>query len=155
MRIHAMVRTAVTAAVVMGMAAGAYAQGKPRVVEMTGNDAMKFSVTSIAAKPGETLTVKLKSIGTLPKIAMAHNFVLLTAGSDATKFSNESAKAGPAGNYIAPGLKNQVLASTALAGPGETVEVTFKVPDQAGTYTFLCSFPGHFAAGMRGTLVVK
>jgi azurin len=47
-----------------------------------------------------------------------------------------------------------VIAHTGLVGPGETVEVTFKAP-AAGTYTFLCSFPGHFAAGMKGTLVVK
>jgi len=26
---------------------------------------------------------------------------------------------------------------------------------KAGTYTFLCTFPGHFVAGMKGTLVVK
>ena len=43
----------------------------------------------------------------------------------------------------------------ALAGGGETVEVTFRAPTAPGTYTFLCSFPGHFAAGMRGTLVIK
>jgi azurin len=57
--------------------------------------------------------------------------------------------------YIPAARASDVLASTALAGGGETVEVTFKAPAAAGTYTFLCSFPGHFAVGMRGTLVVK
>ena len=52
-------------------------------------------------------------------------------------------------------MKDQVLAATALAGPGETVDVTFKVPATAGSYPFLCTFPGHFAAGMRGNIVVK
>jgi uncharacterized cupredoxin-like copper-binding protein len=28
------------------------------------------------------------------------------------------------------------------------------VPAVAGKYDFICTFPGHFAAGMRGTLVV-
>ena len=42
-----------------------------------------------------------------------------------------------------------------VAGAGETVEVTFKVPAAAGDYTYLCSFPGHFQAGMKGTLTVK
>lgn len=153
MRIHAMVRAAVTAAVVLGVAAGAYAQGKPRVVEMTGNDAMKFSVTSIAAKPGETLTVRLKSIGTLPKIAMAHNFVLLAAGTDAAAFANVAATSAP--TYIPAAQKAKVLAMTAMAGPGETVEVTFKVPAKPGRYDYICSFPGHFLAGMKGVLVVK
>jgi azurin len=48
-----------------------------------------------------------------------------------------------------------VIAHTGLAGAGETVEVTFKVPAAAGEYPFLCSFPGHFQAGMKGTLAVK
>ena len=38
---------------------------------------------------------------------------------------------------------------------GKTAEVTFTAPQQIGEYTFLCSFPGHFAVGMRGTLVVS
>ena len=42
-----------------------------------------------------------------------------------------------------------------MAGPGETVDVTFKVPAKAGSYPFTCTFPGHSAAGMKGTLVVK
>jgi uncharacterized cupredoxin-like copper-binding protein len=33
--------------------------------------------------------------------------------------------------------------------------VTFGVPAKPGSYTFICSFPGHFNAGMRGTLVVR
>jgi azurin len=52
-------------------------------------------------------------------------------------------------------MKASVLASTPLAGPGETVEVTFKAPTAAGEYTFLCSFPGHFLSGMKGALTVK
>ena len=52
-------------------------------------------------------------------------------------------------------MKDQVLAATTMAGPGETVEVTFKVPTAPGTYHYMCTFPGHFAAGMRGTIVVK
>ena len=42
-----------------------------------------------------------------------------------------------------------------LAGAGETVEVTFKVPAAAGEYPYICSFPGHFQAGMKGMLSVK
>ena len=69
-------------------------------------------------------------------------------------FANAAAMAG-ATAYIPAARKGDVLAHTALAGAGETVEITFKAPATAGSYTFLCSFPGHFAAGMRGTLVVK
>jgi len=125
-----------------------------RLVELTGNDLMKYSVTAIAAKPGELLHVRLKNAGTLPKVAMAHNFVLLAKGADASAFTNASATAAASG-YIDPAMKAKVLASTPLAGPGETVDVTFKAPAAPGDYTFLCSFPGHFLSGMKGVLTVK
>jgi azurin len=125
-----------------------------RTVEIVGTDDMKFSVTDIAAKPGEQLTVRLVSKGTMPKIAMAHNFVLLQKDASTVKFVTAGASFRDQ-DFIAPELKGQVIAKTALAGPGETVEVTFKVPAAAGAYPFLCSFPGHFQAGMKGTLTVK
>ena len=33
--------------------------------------------------------------------------------------------------------------------------MTFTVPKVAGKYPYLCSFAGHFAAGMSGVLLVK
>jgi azurin len=115
---------------------------------------MKYSLTSIDAKPGETLRIRLTSKGTLPKIAMAHNFVLLKLGAKQLEFANAAAMARET-DFIPPAMKDQVLAATGLAGPGETVEVVVKVPTAPGSYPYLCSFPGHFAAGMRGTLNVK
>ena len=133
-------------------------QDKPastgRLVEITGGDDMKYNVTSISAKPGETLRIRLVSKGTLPKIAMAHNVVVLKAGAKQIDFVNAASQAR-ATDFIPPDMKDQVLAATGLAGPGETVEVVFKVPAAAGSYPYVCTFPGHFAAGMRGTIVVK
>ncbi len=125
-----------------------------RTIEIVGTDDMKFSVTNIAAKPGEQLRVRLVTKGTMPKIAMAHNFILLRKDASAIKFVGASALARET-DYIAPEMKDQVIAATALAGAGETVEVTFKVPAATGEYPYVCSFPGHFQAGMRGTLTVK
>ena len=145
---------AVVASAVVAWGSVAVAAPAGRLVEITGNDQMKFSIMSITAKPGELLHVRLKSVGTLPKIAMAHNFVLLAKGTDATAFTTASATAAATG-YIPAQFKAKVLASTALVGPGETVDVTFKAPAVAGRYVYLCSFPGHFVAGIKGTLVVK
>lgn len=125
-----------------------------RTIELTGGDDMKFNLTKIEAKPGETLHVVLKSTGTIPKVAMAHNFVLLKLGSDVAAFVKASMMAA-ATDYVPQDLKAQVLAATKLAGPGETVEVTFKVPTKAGSYPYMCTFPGHVAAGMKGELVVQ
>jgi azurin len=125
-----------------------------RTVELTADDKMKFDKAEIAAKPGETLRIVLKNAGTMPKLVAAHNFVLLKAGSDAAAFATAAFNARDT-DFIPPSLKTSVIANTALAGPGETVETTVKVPAKAGSYPFLCSFAGHFALGMKGTLVVK
>jgi len=125
-----------------------------RTVDIVGTDDMKYSVTTITAKPGEQIRVRLVSKGAMPKIAMAHNFVLLAKSADVLKFVNASAMAR-ATDFIPPEMKAQVIAATALAGAGETVEVTFKAPTAPGTYTYICSFPGHFQAGMKGMLTVK
>ena len=128
--------------------------GAARTVEITGGDDMKYNVTKIAAKPGETLRIVFKSVGTLPKIAMGHNVVVLQQGTDQIKFTQAGMTARDT-DFIAPDLKGQVLAATKIAGPGETVEVTFKVPAKAGAYPYICTFPGHFFAGMKGNLIVK
>jgi len=125
-----------------------------RTVEITGNEQMKYDVTSITAKPRETLHVVLKAVGSMPKAAMAHNFVLLTAGTSPLEVANAALTARET-DFIPPTMKDKVLASTGLAGGGETVEVTFKAPAKPGTYPYLCTFPGHFALGMKGDLVVK
>jgi azurin len=128
--------------------------GAGRTVELTGGDDMKFNTTAIEAKPGETLHIVLKNVGAVPKVAMAHNFVALKAGVDAAKFSQDAMTAKDT-DYVPAARKADVLGATKLAGPGETVEVTFKAPAKAGVYPYLCTFPGHYAAGMKGDLTVK
>ena len=127
--------------------------GAARLIEIGAGDDMKYSVTEIAAKPGETLRLKLVSKGTLPKVAMAHNVVVLKSAAKQADFANAAATAR-ATDFVPPDMKDQVLAASGLAGPGETVEVTVKIP-AAGSYPFICTFPGHFAAGMRGTITAK
>lgn len=133
--------------------AAAKTAAAPRVVTLGATETMKFEPATIQAKAGERLRVVLKPTGTMPKIAMAHNFVILKPGSDNAAFVNASAMARP--DFIAPALKSQVLVATAMAGAGETVAVEFAAPAKPGRYTFICTFPGHFAAGMKGTLIVK
>jgi azurin len=85
---------------------------------------------------------------------MAHNVVVLQKGADVKAFVTASATARDTG-FIAPAFAKQIIAATQLAGAGDTVQVTFTVPSARGRYDFVCSFPGHYASGMRGVLVVK
>jgi azurin len=125
-----------------------------RTIEMTGGDTMKYDRASIQARPGERLHVVLKSIGTAPKVVMAHNFVLLKAGVKPEEFVNAAMNAR-ATDFIPPDMQDKVIAAKGLVGPGETVDVTFTAPLKPGRYTYLCSFPGHYMVGMKGELVVK
>jgi azurin len=134
--------------------APATASKAARTVELTAGDTMKYDKAEIPARPGETLHVVLKNTGAMPKIAAAHNFVVLKLGTDQAAFNTAAFNARET-DFIPPDMKSAVIANTPLAGPGETVETTFKVPAKAGQYPYLCSFPGHFALGMRGTLIVK
>lgn len=135
-------------------AAGAPAAAAVRVITIEANDAMKFNVTRIEAKPGESLKIVLKNVGTLPKEAMGHNWVLLAKGTDVMAYSTAAMQAR-ATEYIPAALAKQVIAHSKLLGPKQTDEVSFTVPSEVGDYPYICSFPAHAMAGMRGVLVVK
>jgi azurin len=125
-----------------------------RTVDIVGTDNMKYSVTRIEAKRGETLRLVLTTQSKMPKDVMAHNIVVLARGTNAERF-NTAAIAAKATDFIPAARKAEIVAYTGLAGAGEKVEVTFTVPDAAGNYEFICTFPGHFKLGMKGVLVVK
>lgn len=128
--------------------------GAVKTVTIIGTNQMQYSVTKITASAGEKIKVVLKSQGSLPKSAMAHNVVFLKKGTEVEAFVNASAMA-KSNDYIAPDFEDQIIAATGLAGGGETVTVTFTVPSEPGTYAYVCSFPGHYYAGMKGVLIVK
>jgi azurin len=130
------------------------ASSGPREIDLTAGDTMKFNTTTIVASPGEALDVVLTNIGTVPVEVMGHNWILLKAGSDALAFSNAAQGAKDTG-YIPPSLKDEIIAHIDLLGPRKSGEVRFNAPTVPGSYPFLCSFPGHCAAGMKGTLVVR
>lgn len=143
--------TLTLALIFTGVMSSAMAQ---RTIEMVGTDNMKFSVTSIEAEPGEEITIKLTTKSQIPKTAMAHNVVVIDNNANVGDVASASMQARD-NDYIAPEYEDQIIAATGLAGGGETVEVTFTVPETPGDYEYICSFPGHFSAGMKGVLTVK
>ncbi|MGV3532163.1 MAG: plastocyanin/azurin family copper-binding protein [Chthoniobacteraceae bacterium] len=123
-------------------------------VEITGNDQMKFDTALIEVKPSQKVSLTLKNVGTMPKVSMGHNWVLLAKDQDPAAFV-EASQMQMANEYVAPELKSKVLAHTKLLGPGESDTITFVAPSTPGDYTYICSFPGHFAIGMKGILKVQ
>ena len=128
------------------------AAGAVKSVNLTGTDNMKFAPAIIRVKAGDKVKINLKVVSAMPKMAMAHNFVLLKAGADAAAIATAGATARET-NFISPKSKAQIIAASPLAGGGETVTVEFTAP-AAGKYTFICTFPGHFLGGMVGQLIV-
>lgn len=124
-----------------------------RTIDIVAADDMKYSLTTITAEPGEELRIRLTSKGVIPKVAMAHNVVVLQLATDIETLLKEG---GPyrENDFIPPSMMQQVIAKTSLAGPGERVQVTFTVPTTPGEYPFICTFAGHYQAGMKGTLIV-
>jgi len=122
--------------------------------ELTAGDNMKYNLAMIEAKPGQDVKVILTNIGSMPKQAMAHNFILLAKGTDPKAFVDAAVTAA-ATDYIPAAMADKIIAHTKLLGPKQTDEINFKAPKEPGEYTFLCSFPAHYLSGMKGALVVK
>tara|TARA_B100002019_G_C21121752_1_gene523696 strand:+ start:202 stop:642 length:441 start_codon:yes stop_codon:yes gene_type:complete len=124
-------------------------------IVITGNDTMQFDLKAFEVKAGEKVSLTLKNTGKLPKIAMGHNLVLLKKGVSAIAFGQKAMGAGAnATNPLPDSVKEDVIASTKLLGPGESDTVSFTAPADPGNYEYVCTFPGHFAM-MRGTMTVK
>jgi azurin len=145
--------TALVALSVLATSSRSEAQ-QARVIQIEVGDNMTFLPAAITAAPGESIKVVLKNVGRIPKAAMAHNFVLLKKGVDPMKLVDACASAADT-NYLSASVTPQLLAYTRLIGPGESAEARFEAPAVRGDYVFVCTFPGHFAMGMKGVLTVK
>lgn len=123
-------------------------------IEIEGNDQMKFNKKELTVDAScKEITLTLKHVGKLDKKLMGHNWVVFeTKNKDAVMKSANTA--GEAKDYH-PDSK-LMIAATKTIGGGETTEVKFsgKKLKKGGDYTFVCTFPGHYAL-MVGKLIVK
>lgn len=118
---------------------------------ITANDQLKFSVETIDVKAGEKVRITLKNVGTVPKEAMGHDFILLKPGTDIAAYAAKAAES-KATDYVPASELSSILAHTRMLGPGEEDTIEFTVP--AGEYDFICGFPGH-SFSMKGKLIAK
>ncbi len=102
----------------------------------TEGDTLKFDQASLEAKAGSTVTVVFQNASTINQ----HNWVLVQSGTK-DEVAAAGTEAGAEAHWI-PSGDDRVLAKSGLLEPGGTQEVRFTVP-AAGTYQFVCTFPGH------------
>ena len=119
---------------------------------LTGNDLMKFDKSEFTVKTGQEITLTLRHIGKGDIKIMGHNFVLLKEGVVIPAFAAKAAASGQKEDWIPEGGKD-VIAHTKMLGGGQSTSVTFTAP-AAGTYDFVCSFPGHSGL-MKGKFIVE
>ncbi len=121
-----------------------------RLIYLTAQAGLKFSMSSISAKAGERITLTLSNEDLMP-----HNWVLANQGHyQAIGELSDRMLGDPSAldrGYVPE--SPHVLASIGIVNPDEQVTITFNAPPSPGSYVYLCSYPGHWRA-MRGTLFV-
>ena len=103
-------------------------QAKPRVVRVIAGPAYAFTPSDIAVTNGETVTFEVTSMG-----GLVHEFMV-----------------GPADAVAADRAGTSEIADIGMMQT-KTLTYTF---DGAGPYAFACHAPGHYEAGMTGTITV-
>ncbi len=110
--------------------------GGPELLDIDVNgDALEFNISSMSASAGAELVVTFKN----SSVINTHNWAMVEEGTkdavatDGLGFPND--------NWLPPN-DSRIIGSTILIGPGESGQATFTAPS-AGTYQFVCTFPGH------------
>lgn len=109
---------------------------------------LKYDKTSITVAPGSKIQLTFNN-----KDDMLHNLVLVQPGQ-ATEVGTAAINLGLKGEkmeYVPNSPK--VLYHTKLLQPGTSETIYFTAPTKPGTYTYVCTFPGHYVV-MQGSLIV-
>ncbi len=117
------------------------------------NDRMRFSESLIEVPAGKKITIVFNNVGHMPKEQMGHNLVILKDDKDAQKFAMEATYSKDNG-YIPKEMEDWIVAHTELLGPGQSETLVFNAPKKPGEYPFICTFPAHYAIGMKGIMRV-
>jgi azurin len=110
-------------------------------------DELAYDVVEIRARAGSEITVDfVNRSGGMP-----HNIVFVNSASDINPVGLAALEASKT-DYVPQDEIERIFGFTAMAGPGETVSVTIQVPEEPGTYPYICTYPGHFTV-MQGELI--
>ena len=114
------------------------AKAAKRTIALTMSDAMRFAPDRITVKQGETVRIVVRNEGSL-----LHEFVLGTK-QELDEHAALMARF--------PGMEHDEP-YMAHVPPGKTGEIVWTF-NRAGSFDFACLIPGHYQAGMVGTVSV-
>lgn len=129
--------------VLSALLAGCEGPSSPTV---SAGDAFAFEPTAISVAANSATAIAFKNNAS----GLQHNWVLVNGDETVAAQVDEEAQSAP--NYVPQGP--QVLAASQLLNSGAQAKVAIPAL-QPGSYTYICTFPGHFQAGMKGALTVK
>lgn len=114
-----------------------------------------FAPNALSAPANTLVTLTFNNLAA----AVQHNWVLVDGGDDVAEAVNAAAQAGVTretgtAGAVPPADTPGLLVAVPMINAGEGSTVTFETPGP-GTYQFICTFPGHYIAGMRGELTVE
>ncbi len=109
-----------------------------RTISIDMGDNMRFSPANVQAKQGETIRFVIKNSGKIK-----HEFVLGTAA--ALKEHYEVMKKFPDMEHFDPNM--------VTLAPSQTGEIVWQF-SKSGKVEFACLQPGHYEAGMKGSVTV-
>ena len=120
----------------------------PVTLDITVNsDALQFDLDTLSAPAGAEVVLNLNN----RSATQTHNWAMVEAGTkDAV--AADGIASGADNNWL-PLNDSRIIGSTILIGPGDSGQVTFTAPS-AGTYDFVCTFPGHNST-MFGEFIVN
>lgn len=129
--------------------AGAFAAEVEIITINTLQAQMRYDVTEFDVSPGANVKIIFQNMDDMP-----HNMVFVQPGTDVVAMANKSMD-NPEAALKRDWLPedSRMWAHSKLVNPKETTEITFKAPEKAGTYPYVCTFPGH-AAIMQGKMNV-
>jgi azurin len=81
--------------------------------------------------------------------------MLVNGGDEVADAVYQAALAAGIAKGFVPDDLSQVIAYTGLVDPGAQATVRFTTPSAPGSYTYICTFAGHYLAGMKGVLIVQ
>ncbi len=99
-------------------------------------DALQFDKDRLEVPAGTKVILCFENVSGVNQ----HNWVLVKDGTK-DDVAARGLEAGPDNDWVQPGDPD-VVANTGVVKPGEGGEVSF-TPPPAGTYQFVCTFPGH------------
>jgi plastocyanin len=112
---------------------------------MTVRDNMFFSLDTIVGVTEQALTIEFTNTSRLP-----HNIVIVDG--DMAVATEVNRNAINQADYLPQ--HPAVVTTMPMVLPNQTGSITWE-STQPGTYLFICTYPGHFDAGMYGTITVK